>query len=458
MGGGVSALQVNDDKKHPGYGIGFSKAMFSHSEWNTLKTFCNEHNIWQIDLNRLFKQYLSSEEALLRRMKVAPQDFKNKFVDHSMIVKECADVFIPQIFLKEYSGLDPAYSTDEISFSRFVILGYILAAQPIQDLVFDFFAICKRNFNLRLIASMYTYNVYQVVRVLSEDIKMTAALRYVLRMCNVRNDTEIPIEHVMQMAVKYPIMFFQLHIFRVAYRRKFFGDVFWHDRPLLSSRFFDLPCKEDVYKNIDAAQLQTARAIVLDYLDGTPPSLIPSEVPNVGNLDEFEVTDKMFTRMKNTLGYRETRALVKETGFKWSEEQFFMDINEEVPEEQRLLDSKLKTEFMYSAATGFRSWIESYRARDGSLLKEMCFRPDGKHMEGRTEEELSESSVADSSMYYYSESRSGGGSSVISGTKSRTRTTTKKSAAGASLTNNSLASGRQSPTRTAASASIKSGK
>ena len=205
MGGGVSALHVDDDPSSPDYGIGFSRAMFSAKEWTSLKSFCNANNIKQTDLNRLFRQYLTSDESLLRHMRVALSDFKLRFLDQITVVREAADVFVPHLFMKESEELDPPFSVEEVSFTRFVITGYRFLAQPIQDYVYDFFAISKGKFSLKLVTSIYTFNIQQLVIVLCEDFKDTPALRYVRRMCNIQNDTEVSIESIMKMSVKYPV-------------------------------------------------------------------------------------------------------------------------------------------------------------------------------------------------------------------------------------------------------------
>lgn len=210
MGGGVSALHVSDDKSSPYYGIGFSKAMFSAPEWKTLKSFCNAHDIKQTDLNRLFCMYLSSDEAVLRQMRVALKDFKLQFIDQPTVIREAADVFIPHLFIRESLGLDPPYGVEEVSFARFVILGYTFVCQPIQDYVYDFFSISKGNFNLKLITGVYTFNIQRLIMVLSEDIKDSPALRYLQRQCNIQNDTEVSIESIMKMSSKYPVSEFIL--------------------------------------------------------------------------------------------------------------------------------------------------------------------------------------------------------------------------------------------------------
>ena len=58
----VTKLIGNDQYKHlrvtnnPRDGEVFSNTLFSKKEWATVKKICNENNIMQVDLNRLFKR------------------------------------------------------------------------------------------------------------------------------------------------------------------------------------------------------------------------------------------------------------------------------------------------------------------------------------------------------------------------------------------------------------------
>jgi hypothetical protein len=386
MGGGVSALHVDDDKRSPHYGIGYAKAMFTAKEWKTLKRFANENNIHQTDLNRLTIKFLSGAEAQLRNMRVAIHDFKVTFATQSLILQECADLYIPQIFLKPDPLLNPPYSVEEISFTRFIYFGYLFASQPIQDLFYDFFAITKRNYDLQIISSIYSFNVQQISILLTENLKSSTTLRYLQERCNVKNDTELTLEDVMRLALKYPLLFYPLVQFRKCFQRKFFGDLFWKDRKDLPSRFFEWDPR-DSFDSVDKALVTSAQAIIGDYMDSTPSSL--NTDPNPFHVDPspaFSITPEIFQRMKSELGYRMARHIVLESGFSWSpEEQPFMAVpvpgDHQAVKDERIFDSKLRATFVMNCGSGLRAWVETYRGRDGRVLREEYFRTDRSHFE-----------------------------------------------------------------------------
>jgi hypothetical protein len=388
MGGGVSALHVDDDKKSPHYGIGYAKAMFTAKEWKTLKRFANKHNIHQTDLNSLTIKFLSDADAQLRNMRVAINDFKVTFATQPLILQECADLFIPQIFLKPATALNPPYSLEEISFTRFIYLGYLFALQPIQDLFYDFFAITKRNFDLQIISSIFSFNVQQISLLLTENLKTSTTLRYLHERCNVKNDTELTLEDVMRLALKYPLLFYPLVQFRKCFQRKFFGDIFWKDRKDLPSRFFEWDPR-DSFESVDKAHLTSAQAIIGDYLDSTPPSLNTDPSPFHTDpipAQAFFISPEIFRRMKSELGYRVARQLVLESGFSWSaEEQPFMAVpvpeDHQAVKDERIFDSKLRATFVMNVGSGLRAWVETYRGRDGRVLREEYFRTDRSHFE-----------------------------------------------------------------------------
>lgn len=237
MGAGVSTLFLDENNKEGG--IGFAKAMFSMQEWTFLKKICDENNIVQSDLNRVFNKHFTDENVQLRQMRADLSNFKLWFVDHCNVNKEAVDVLVPEVFLREMPDcLDPPYSPDEVSFARFVVMGFTFCAQPIQDTMYDFISISKRNRKVQLKATMFTYNLNQIISTLSEELEKSAALDYCIKRSNVQNDMEISIESVMRIAVKYPVGFFQLIRFRKKFRRLFFGDRFWEGRRCIKSRFF----------------------------------------------------------------------------------------------------------------------------------------------------------------------------------------------------------------------------
>jgi hypothetical protein len=386
--------------------------MFSSKEWKTLKKFANENEIYQTDLNRLTLKYLSGPEAQLRDMRVAPNDIKLAFADQSLVLRECADIFIPQIFLKPHPNLNGPYSIEEISFARFTVLGYIFCAQPLQDFIYDFFAISKRNFHLQIISCLYSFNVQQISLLLTENIQPSYSLRYLHQRCNIQNDTEVSLEEVMRWALKYPLLFYPLIQFRKCFQRKFFGDKFWNKRKekTFPSRFFEYDVK-DSFDSIEQAHLTTAQAIIGDFLESTPSSLNtdPNPFPDLlrksGDRVEikaeaettaetslapssFIVTSEIFRRLKSEFGYRFARQLVLESQFTWSpEEQPFMNVP--IPEDhreqkdERIFDPKIRATFVVNHGSGLRAWVDTYRGRDGRVLREEAFRTDPSHLNKR---------------------------------------------------------------------------
>jgi hypothetical protein len=385
MGSGSSApLFINENqgtlfKKDPKYGIGFSRSMFSSKEWTTLQKFSKEHYIYQTDLNIVFKRYLSGPDSILRRMRVSINDLKQSFADQILIIREICDVFLPQIFHKDFDGLDPPFAVDEISFARFALLGYLFCAQPFQDVIYDLFSIAKRNLNIKIGTIIYTYNIQQISLLLGEEMVKPASLIYAQKKCNIKNEMEVSIETVMLYAVKYPIIFFRLELFRKVFRRQLFGDKFWRSQQPLPSRF-DIISREEYFCTISIAGRESARAIVLDYEENTPLTLITSARRKLENEEDFIVNAQICHRMKADLGYRLARNVILESGFQYDQSEKFMSLPVDEIKEQRIYDPKIKREFVYNAGTGFRSWIDLFRDRDGRVRKEVAFRSDVSHL------------------------------------------------------------------------------
>ena len=227
------------DEENKKGSIGFSKVMFNQKEWACLQKFCLDKGITQIDLNRVFNKYCTDENVLLRQMRVDLSFFKNQFVSHCPVNRETVDVLVPQIFMKDHEDLQPPHSAEQVSFARFIVMGYTFCAQPVQDMVYDVVSMSRNNPKIQLKAVMYTYNLEQMIKVLSEESSPSAALEYCVKRASIQNDTEITIELVMRIAMKYPIGFYQLIRFRQKCRRVFFGDKFWLDKPYLESSHFE---------------------------------------------------------------------------------------------------------------------------------------------------------------------------------------------------------------------------
>jgi len=267
----VDVLNVMDDPKHPNYGIGFSPNIFKPKEWKLLKDFANKKGIFQSDLNHLFDKYLSHDEVYLRQFRVRTLDTKKKFSDMGLLNFEISDVFLPQVFLRPYHGLEKPQEFDEATFPRFVVIGYTFCAQPITDLVFEYFSILRQNFNLQLGATIFSFNLLETLNVMCEELEKTAALKYILKKVNIHgNDTEYSLETVIRMGFKYPLMFYPLQRFRLHYRRLIFGDKFWENKKTTKTRFpsafKELKGKTPGYESEEAAVRQTSLSIIADTM------------------------------------------------------------------------------------------------------------------------------------------------------------------------------------------------
>jgi hypothetical protein len=223
--------------------------------------------------------------------------------------------------------------------------------------------------------------------------------------------------------------------FRVAFQRKFFGDKFWKGRPAFQSRFFDLQLTPETLHNVDRAIIETARSIVLDYERGTPSGLTSVENPPIDeDPSSYVLSELACSRLKSALGYREARALILESGFKWDSEQLFIDIPQTTQEDQHLYDNKLKKNFTYNAGTGYRAWQETYVARDGTVIKEVCYRSDPRHLEYTRHlidnDNVEEEEDDDESGYFYTDSEVGSRSTKVT-RKTKTSVVSKKTRKGA---------------------------
>lgn len=265
--GAIVVLHVDDNPKDPNYGVGFLQTLFPlKKEWLALKKLCNENNIYQTDLDKMFKRYLNDDAAMLRDMKVSLGDLSEKFLGSSVLRQEICMIFIPLIFHKPFIGLIAPSNLAEISFSRFIIMGYIFCVQPLTDVIFDFFSVLKQNFNMKVEFTIFTFNLQQILMVLSEDQKRSAAMKYLIDNCHMFKEEEITIEKIILLNFKYPLMFYELYRFRNLFRRFIFGQRFWSTRTFSKSQFPKfIPFSQDPgYTTEKQATVATSRAIIFD--------------------------------------------------------------------------------------------------------------------------------------------------------------------------------------------------
>lgn len=387
-----------------------------------MKAYCNKQKIKQTDLNHLFKIYLSSDEVYLREFRVATTDTKKYFErpNQQMLQFEISDIFLPALFSKKHDILPTPDEFEECTFTRFVIVGYIFCAQPLTDLIYDFFSIVKMNFTMKLTNVMFTYNVEQLVIQLSEEMTKTSSLDYILSKVNPANDTEITIENVCLMAVKYPIIFYPLERFRKHFKRVMFGDKFWENRKTLKSKFQEnfghvRNASKEGFVNEAAAIRVTARAIIGDYqraamanmdelksstrfdvstiedaeqktYHGTEhprysvvPTKLDINIPITIDRSEtpIQIVDRLTAKlMKENLGYKLAKELIRESELEVEESQKFSELPESdvETEEQRIYDKKIEREFLYNHALGTRAWVDTYIDEDGDIVREETHR------------------------------------------------------------------------------------
>lgn len=397
--GGPLHLDPYNKQRSKNHGIGFSKAMFTPKEWTSLKEFCQQHGISQVDLNHLFSLYLDNQEAIVRHMRINLNDFKIKFSRQSKVTQEIADIFVPQLFLRPDKSLFPPYSTDEVSFARFVILGYRFLVQPIQDLIFDFIAISRKNFALKIVSTMYTFNLQLVVATLSEDLPKSSSLQYILERCNVYN-MELTINDIIFLGLKYPLMFFELVHFVIKFKRGFFGDKFWSNHNKYGkSQIVELNCSER-FASYKEALRYTAKSIVTDFARSSATQLIvPQDIESFQHVESVDL--RCCLHIKNALGYRWSRHILEE-----SELQVLDSSNQliNIPllpdEDERITDLKLKQDFVFNMGTGYRAWVELY-IDGGQILREVSHNDNPKQIKSylrhKQEGTIDSSSIVSSS-------------------------------------------------------------
>jgi hypothetical protein len=109
--------------------------------------------------------------------------------------------------------------------------------------------------------------------VITEELERTAALRYVIKKCNIANDLELSIEYVIKLGLKYPVMFYPIERFRKHLKRILFGDKFWVNKKVKKTKFpdsfGDYSKKSDAFSSAKASIKETCLAIISDcYLAG----------------------------------------------------------------------------------------------------------------------------------------------------------------------------------------------
>lgn len=202
----------------------------------------------------------------------------------------------------------------------------------------------------------------------------SAVWRFIEEKCIVENEEELQILTLMQMSLKYPLLFYEFVLFQRHFKRVFFGDAFWKGRDQIDSRFQeyeDIKCSSQDFKNISIALQQSARVILADYFHSTLAisRLHPEKVVVPDILDE-----QCCIKLKDDLGYKWARDLIAESGLIVPETQTFAEIPPNFEEQLRLYDSKIDSDFVYNAGSGYRAWVEKHKLSNGKVVKEWFHR------------------------------------------------------------------------------------
>lgn len=226
--------------------------MFREFEWASLKTFCNKRGISQTDLNFIFLKHCNYKNASLKDYRVCLDTIRGLFLKEDRVTIEMTGLFLPPILLKEYQGLSPAYSNQEISFARFVINSYIFCALPMPDMISMLFSTIKQTAKAKRMLTIDTkislVLFHNVIRIMIGGLATSAAQGYILDLIQryePRLEDEISLEKIIRLGMKYPLLFFELRRFQNKLRRTLYGDKFWAGRCCLRTRLEGLPSDAD---------------------------------------------------------------------------------------------------------------------------------------------------------------------------------------------------------------------
>jgi hypothetical protein len=354
---------VDDDPEEIRISVGFSPSLFIGKEWSTLKKFCNARGLHQRHLNQLFKRYLSKEDVYLRDFRVRTLDVKEELDDMSRLYREITEIFIPMIYQKEFTGLEKCHSLNECTFARFVIITYIFLAQPYPDLFFELFCLLRQRFNLKTSATFYAHNMEQMVSVMCEELEPSHTRKYMMAtLQDLPKDKEFSFGSCIQMALKYPLMFYMLKRFRQHIRRIFLGDKFWNAAKSLKTKLPELGIKKGFevhFRNEHTARLATCRALISDVYNLPVGKMVINSDP----YPEIEYLDaSVCNHLKKSLGYKLAKKLILESELPYTtENQAFLTFPvERGDEDSRFHDNLSDQDLKYNNATGRRAWVCKY--------------------------------------------------------------------------------------------------
>lgn len=389
---------VDDELEEIQRSVGFNPRMFIKNEFKTLKKFCNGRKMHQRHLNFLFDKYLRyKDDVYLREFRMKTLDMKETFDKKDKLMREISEIFIPSIYMKDFAGLEPPHSLYEVTFARWVIMSYLFCAEPIPDLILNLFAILRQRFNLQVSATMYAFNVEQIVTLFGEQMRPSSTQKFFVKlMKQLPKDKEYSMGDIVRMGIKYPIMFYPLKQFRVHMRRLYGGDKFWNEpvfdpktkkttyleRKNLKSKLKSLDIEkgyEQHFENQEAALKETARVILADIMDlnqesGAFLTLNPHKTSS--KIDTID--DIIADRAKRQIGFHMAKKIIVEADLPYPKEtqQYLDDSHIEYGlYDTRFNDHLSEQDLTYNNSTGRRSWVLKYthyeEGREDEVLKEV---------------------------------------------------------------------------------------
>lgn len=307
-------------------------------EWQVIKAFSAKYKIRQKDLIIVFNSYLTHDEIFVRQFRVRTKDARDRYNGHSKLLRvsppfhtsispyrsdntyfcitqELAEILIPSIYLKPFTGLEDMENPEEVTFSRFAITSYIFVMSQIPDLMYDFMAILRRRLDIPITVVVSAYAYSHLVKLLMEDLKHSGSAAVIRKYVqSIAEGPDLRLKMIIRLATKYPLVFFGVQKFRILYKRYVYGDRFWKGRKPLKCKHLELldyPADFNEWFNTEADAVKaTARNIIGDVLR--------TEI-NVWTMTDIyyppyeRLTEEHGTRLKAVLGYKSAMKIMIES-------------------------------------------------------------------------------------------------------------------------------------------------
>lgn len=315
---------------------------------------------------------------------------------------------MPSIYLlKDYNNLDPAHSAEEVSFTRFIIISYLFLSQQTPDLVYDLFAILKKQMSAKLEAQALFVYFSQLMLLLMSDTEDSAAKMIIFDyLRNSDPDSEISLRELVLFCSKYPLMFYSVERFRRHFRRAAFGDKFWTNRKFLKLKHksLNLPDSRKRFLNEATTTVITSRSLICDVLlSGVGFDLkrkrfpLTDHIPSAEEQEEVVIDQAAAIKLKNVFGYKAAKMLIIDSLFPVASDLLFLNgyqrdrttiltrigsihpsIQEQEEEEEEdgrlvIYDADHDRNFSYDCKSGDKAWALLLLSEDGECLDEMYY-------------------------------------------------------------------------------------